>query len=260
VVHDADGVEDDTMGAFARETRLAETTFVQTATEEGADYRNRIWTVAGEVPFAGHPSLGTAVAVAEARGESEASYVQQTGAGLQPIEARRDSEAWTASMLQEPATFGAEVQPHHVMAAAGLTPADAHPELWPQTVSTGLATLIAPVRREAAIVSAAPDFSLVETLLASCEAVNLYLACYDGREGVRARMFTQLVQGGEDAATGSAAGPLCAYLHARGQTSRVEISQGVEIGRPSTLVAEVDGDRVRVSGGVVVVIRGEALL
>ncbi len=260
VVHDADGVDQDTMGAFAGETRLAETTFVQTSTEEGADYRNRIWTVAGEVPFAGHPSLGTAVAVAEARGEAEVSYVQQTGAGMQPIEARRDGEAWTASMLQEPATFGAEVEPHHVMAAAGLIPADAHPELWPQTVSTGLATLIAPVRREDAISSAAPDFALVETLLASCEAVNLYLVCYDGREGVRARMFTQWVHGGEDAATGSAAGPLCAYLNARGETSRVEISQGVEMGRPSTLVAEVDGDRMRVSGGVVVVIRGEVSL
>ena len=67
MVHDADGVDDDTMGAFARETRLPETTFVQSSTEEGADYRNRIWTVAGEVPFAGHPSLGTAVAFAQSQ-------------------------------------------------------------------------------------------------------------------------------------------------------------------------------------------------
>ena len=61
------------MGAFARETRLSETTFVQTPTEEGADYRNRIWTVARGGAIRGSPSLGTAVAVAEARGESEAS-------------------------------------------------------------------------------------------------------------------------------------------------------------------------------------------
>lgn len=260
MVHDADGLDDDTMGAFARETRLSETTFVQTATAEGADYRNRIWTVAGEVPFAGHPSLGTAVAVAEARGEAGASYVQQTGAGLQPIDVRRGGDRWHASMLQEPATFGAEVEAHHVMAAMGLLPVDAHREWLPQTVSTGLATLIAPVHREAAIASAAPDFSLVETLLATCEAVNLYLVWYGGDGGTRARMFTRLVEGGEDPATGSAAGPLCAYLHARGAASRVEISQGVEIGRPSTLSAEIDGDRVRVSGGVVVLIRGEALL
>jgi trans-2,3-dihydro-3-hydroxyanthranilate isomerase len=260
VVHDADDLGDETMAAFARETRLAETTFVQTAKQDGADYRNRIWTVVEEVPFAGHPSLGTAVAVADARGQSEALYVQQTGAGMQPIEARRSGDVWRASMLQGPATFGAEVDPRHVMAAAGLVSADANRDSRPQTVSTGLPTLIALVSREAAIASAAPDFALVETLLASSGAVNLYLAWYDGNEGARARMFTRLVEGGEDSATGSAAGPLCAYLHARGITPRVEISQGVEIGRPSALVADIAGDRVRVSGNVVVIIRGEVNL
>jgi trans-2,3-dihydro-3-hydroxyanthranilate isomerase len=248
------------MGAFARETRLSETTFVQSAREDGADYRNRIWTVAGEVPFAGHPSLGTAVAVAQADGESEATYVQETGVGLQPVDVRREGEGWTASMLQEPATFGAEIEPHHVMAAVGLRTGDAHRELAPQTISTGLPTLIAMVSGEAAIASAAPDFALVETLLARCGAVNLYLAWHDGSGGARARMFTRLVEGGEDPGTGSAAGPLCAYLHAHGRASRVEISQGVEVGRPSTLLAEVNGDRMRVSGSVVTVIRGEATL
>jgi len=253
-------VADETMGAFARETRLAETTFVQTATEPGADYRNRIWTVAGEVPFAGHPSLGTAVAVAEAKGEAEASYVQQTIAGLQPVDVRRTGDAWTASMLQEPATFGAEADPFHVMAAVGLLPIDAHRELRPQTVSTGLPTLVAPVATEQAIARAAPDFALVASVLERAEALNLYLAWHGGGGAVRARMFTQLVEGWEDPATGSAAGPLCAYLHARGITPRVDISQGVEIGRPSRLLAEIDGDRVRVSGDVVRVISGEVLL
>lgn len=248
------------MGAFARETRLSETTFVQTPTEEGADYRNRIWTVAGEVPFAGHPSLGTAVAVAEARGKSEALYVQQTGAGMQPIEARRSGYGWRASMLQGPATFGREADPRHVMAAVGLVPGDAQRDNPPQTVSTGLPTLVALVNGEAAIAGAAPDFDLIASLLAGCEAVNLYLAWYDSKGGAKARMFTRLIEGGEDPATGSAAGPLCAYLHARGLASKVEITQGVEMGRPSLLVADIAGDRVRVSGGVVVVIRGEVLL
>ena len=85
VVHHADGIDDATMLAFARETKLSETTFVQSATEPGADYRNRIWTIVSELPFAGHPSLGTAVAVAHARQEREAHYVQQTGAGLDQI-------------------------------------------------------------------------------------------------------------------------------------------------------------------------------
>src|SRR6476646_3511453 len=95
------------MLAFARETRLSETTFVQTATEDGADYRNRIWTMPGEIPFAGHPSLGTAVAVARARGETSARYVQQTAAGHQPVEVQFDGDRRArASMLQEPPQFG----------------------------------------------------------------------------------------------------------------------------------------------------------
>ena len=121
VVHDADDVPDDAMLAFARETRLSETTFVQSATEHGADYRNRIWMTQGELPFAGHPSLGTAVAVARARGEREVRYVQQTGAGLQSIEVELagDGHVAHASMLQEPATFGAEVDPADVLPALG---------------------------------------------------------------------------------------------------------------------------------------------
>ena len=81
VVHDADALDDVTMLAFARETRLSETTFVQRAQVAGADYRNRIWYMPGELPFAGHPSLGTAVAVAHRAGELRARYVQQTPAG-----------------------------------------------------------------------------------------------------------------------------------------------------------------------------------
>jgi trans-2,3-dihydro-3-hydroxyanthranilate isomerase len=72
VVHDADGLDEETMLAFARETRLSETTFVQRASRPGADYRNRIFTTVGELPFAGHPSLGTAVAVAHAGGDARA--------------------------------------------------------------------------------------------------------------------------------------------------------------------------------------------
>jgi trans-2,3-dihydro-3-hydroxyanthranilate isomerase len=75
VVHAADPVDDATMLAFARETQLSETTFVQSPRADGADYVNRIWTTEGEIPFAGHPSLGTAVAVAHLDGRRTASYL-----------------------------------------------------------------------------------------------------------------------------------------------------------------------------------------
>ena len=98
VVADADDVGEQTMLALARETRLSETTFVQSPSAEGADYRNRIWDPHEELPFAGHPSLGTAVAVARWRGLDQASFVQQTGAGLQPVEVGRQNGSWRASM------------------------------------------------------------------------------------------------------------------------------------------------------------------
>jgi trans-2,3-dihydro-3-hydroxyanthranilate isomerase len=260
VVRDADDLDDERMAAFARETRLSETTFVQPATEDGADYRNRIFTVAGEIPFAGHPSLGTAVAVALAQGKREASYIQQTGAGHQPVDIRMENgHAW-ASMLQEPAEFGAEVDVHDVVAAIGLVIGEAHRELLPQVVSTGLPTLIAPVLKVACVSSAHPDFELIEDLSKKYDAPNLYVVCLQEEGKARARMFTNAVEGGEDPATGSAAGPFCAYLAERGRGNRVEISQGVEMRRPSRLFAEMHNGRPRVGGHVVKVIEGEVLL
>src|SRR3954447_7609799 len=129
VVHGADGVPDETMLAFARETRLSETTFVQTASDPHADYRNRIWMTRGERPFACHPSLGTALAVARPRGEGTARYVQETGAGLQPIEVELGTRTAHASMLQEPAVLGPEVEPARALAPLGLAAGDGHPEL-----------------------------------------------------------------------------------------------------------------------------------
>jgi trans-2,3-dihydro-3-hydroxyanthranilate isomerase len=261
VVHDADGLDDDTMLGFARETRLSETTFVQTATEEAADYRTRIWMTTAELDFAGHPSLGTAVAVARARGERDARYVQQTRAGLQPIEVELGDVVARASMLQEPADLGAEVEPARALAPLGLDAADAHPELPPQMVSTGLAQLIVPVRDAAVLDRVAPDFAALRELLAPLGCTCAYLAfCQPEREAARARsFFLEATAVAEDPATGSAAGPLMAYLHARAGAARLIIDQGVEMGRPSRLECEA-GERVRVAGEAVVVLEGTLAL
>ncbi|MBI5104316.1 MAG: PhzF family phenazine biosynthesis protein, partial [Solirubrobacterales bacterium] len=125
VVLDADGLDDAAMLRFAREAGLSETTFVQTPADAGADYRNRIFTMMGEIALGGHPSLGTAVAVARARGDATARYVQQTPAGLQPIEVELAGDRATAAMLQEPAEMGAEVDHEEALAAIGLAAGDA---------------------------------------------------------------------------------------------------------------------------------------
>jgi trans-2,3-dihydro-3-hydroxyanthranilate isomerase len=262
VVHDADGVDDTTMLGFARETKLSETTFVQTATEDGADYRNRIWMTTQELPFAGHPSLGTAVAVAHARGDREARYVQQTGAGLQPIEVELgDGGLARASMLQEPARFGDQPEPGLVLESLGLVDADGHPELAPQFVSCGNWQLIVPVRDETVLARVHPDADALAPVLAQGDGICAYV-CWpepDG-EAVQARGF--FLQGGlaaEDPATGSAAGPLCAYLHERTGVTSIDIAQGVAMGRPSRIRCEA-GERVRVAGDVLVLIEGQVSL
>jgi trans-2,3-dihydro-3-hydroxyanthranilate isomerase len=257
VVHDADGVDDATMLAFARETRLSETAFVQSAYGAGADYRNRIWTVERELPFAGHPSLGTAVAVARADGvEGEARYVQETGAGLQPIDVRIDGARAHASMLQEPAVHGPEVDRPSALAAVGLTPEHADGTLPPQVVGSGLTQLIVPLRDVEALAAARPDYDAIARLLGAHGATLLYaVVCAPAGAGARARSFVSAAVG-EDPATGSAAGPLCAYLAARTGRERVTIEQGIEMGRPSRLEAAIEGDRPRVGGDVVVVLDG----
>ncbi|MGI8730088.1 MAG: PhzF family phenazine biosynthesis protein [Solirubrobacteraceae bacterium] len=255
VVHDSDGLDDARMLAYARETRLSETTFVQAATEPGADYRNRIWTTSGEIRFAGHPSLGTAVAVARARGDDHATYLQQTHAGEQPIEVRMDGDAARASMLQEPPRFGAEPARADVMSAAGVSERDAHPDLPPQVVWTGMANLIAPLRDRAALELVAPTVTALRNLLVPLDALVLYLVAVDPDEGIahaRGFMlgFDAII---EDPATGSAAGPLLAYLRERAGTRSLTVRQGDEIARPSRIDCSWADDRPRVAGDVVVV-------
>ena len=202
------------MLAFARETRLSETSFVQAATEGGADYRNRIWMMQGELPFAGHPSLGTAVAVARARGEHAVTYVQQTGAGLQPIDVELGAGAARASMLQEPASSATSSTRRPCSRALGLAASDAHPDLRPQIVSTGLTQLIVPVREAAALDRVAPGPGRAARDPRGPRLHVAYLSFLDpDREAAQARSF--FLDGPsvvEDPATGSAAGPLMAYV------------------------------------------------
>src|SRR5918911_5477986 len=95
-----------------------------------------------EIPFAGHPSLGTAIAVARARRKRSVTYVQETAAGNQPIDVLIEGERARASMLQEPPQFGDELDPEDVLGAVGLEGSDADPRLPPQLVSTGVPQLL----------------------------------------------------------------------------------------------------------------------
>jgi trans-2,3-dihydro-3-hydroxyanthranilate isomerase len=251
VVHDADGLPDATMHAFARETRLSETSFVQSA-GGGADYVHRIFMMSGEIPFAGHPSLGTAVAVARLRGESRVTYVQRTQPGEQAIDVELDGLHASVSMLQQPPAFGPELDPDDVLGLVGLDRGEADPVLPCQVVSTG-----APVRDAAALRRVLPAYDRIGRLLAEHDAIVVYLAAVDPEEGTaRVRSFMRSEEMGEDPATGAAAGPLAAHVAARLGVGRLEITQGVEMGRPSRLIASADGETVRVGGDAVILAEG----
>jgi trans-2,3-dihydro-3-hydroxyanthranilate isomerase len=208
------------------------------------------------------------VAVARWRGLDRAGLTQETGAGLQPIEVHAEGGPWRASMLQNEAEPGAEIDPGEALATVGLQPADAHPELGPQLVTTGLPTAIVPVSEASALARAEPDLEAIDALLSSTEGLpeelvspNFYLVWPEPDRGrARARMFSSGVPGGEDPATGSAAGPLCAYLAERAGCERLVIRQGEEMGRPSVLETEMEDGRPRVGGGVIPVIDGEVEL
>jgi trans-2,3-dihydro-3-hydroxyanthranilate isomerase len=252
------GLDTDAMHMLAREIGFSETTFV---TEAGADrYSMRIFTPDDELPFAGHPTLGTAYLLV-AQGRVTSPAIQTTTVGEVPVEI--DLEEGSGWMVQRPPVFGDEFADRDAIArAAGLEPGDMHPELPAQVVSTGLAPLLAPARDLPTLRRAERDGRGTREVCERAGGECLYLFAVTD-DGVTARMFDPGVGIGEDPATGSAAGPLGAYLAKHGvagMPGRVTVSQGEQVGRPSFLHVEVaprgDSYEIRVGGGVRIVGEG----
>jgi trans-2,3-dihydro-3-hydroxyanthranilate isomerase len=249
-----DGLDDATMQALAREIGFSETTFVMAA--RPTDYDIRIFTPESELPFAGHPTLGTAFTLVR-EGRTSAETVQHSIAGDVPVRIRLDEGSGT--MHQLPAVVGREVRDRAaVAAAAGLDEADLVDGLPIVPISTGIAHLMVPVADDAALRRATrEERACREVCAAADDAESLYLFTVRGRGDVRARMFDRFPTIGEDPATGSAAGPLGAYLSMHGlagMPGAVTIAQGEQVGRPSFLHVEVLGDdddrAIYVGGGV----------
>ena len=252
------GLDVEAMQTLAKEIGFSETTYV---TESGGGrYTMRIFTPDAELPFAGHPTLGTAYLMV-AEGRVTTPVIQTTSVGEVPVEI--DLEEGVGRMRQRPPEFRHEVDDRDGIArAAGLRPEDLHEELPAQVVSTGLAPLIAPVRDVETLRGAERDGRATREVCDRAGGECLYLFAI-GPDGVTARMFDPGVGIGEDPATGSAAGALAAYLArhgAAGMPGRVTVSQGEQVGRPSFLEveAEADGDAfaIHVGGGVRVVGEG----
>jgi trans-2,3-dihydro-3-hydroxyanthranilate isomerase len=268
VFTDARGLGDAEMQAVAREMAFSETTFVlpRPAAQPGAPTRVRIFTVSEELPFAGHPTLGTASVLRGTGGARE--VVVELGVGPVPVTFEDRPEGVFGEMRQREPVFGATHPREEVARALGIGPEALDPALPVQTVSTGLAFAMVPFRSLAALRDLRVDWGRLDAWLAGRDARFLYLV---SRETVDqgARLHARMpFYGGEDPATGSAAGCCAAWMVAHGVASADEpvvIEQGLEVRRPSRLVVRAGRSggavgNVRVGGYVVEVARGELTL
>ncbi len=187
---------------------------------------------------------------------SSFAFSQQTQVGIQEVLATFGDGGWQASVHQEAAGFGPTHARDGVARALGLPESRMDPELSCQIVSTGLPALLAPVADLKALASCRPDFEALRKL-DDRPALNLYAFVHErGSRTVRARSFAADLAGTEDPATGSAAGPLVAYLQDCLDISGITVEQGVEMGRPSRIEARMEGGRPLVSGAVTVLSSG----
>jgi trans-2,3-dihydro-3-hydroxyanthranilate isomerase len=282
VFADARGLSDAEMQALAREMNLSETTFIfrrDAATEAREGKRVRIFTVEEELPFAGHPTLGTALQLyaSESNSIRSVEITLDLKAGKIPVRITPNSEnsgrnrvdgQVFGEMRQRDPEFGTPLSRDEVARVVGIA-VDEIPSEWPiQPVSTGLTFTIVPFRSRQTLSNLKFSYLHAAEFLKSSGANFFYFLCperHEGRLEARARMF---FYGGEDPATGSAAGCAASWMVRHGvakSDEQVVISQGVECRRPSEMHVRAtrEGERVtnvRVGGYAVEILRGAVVL
>jgi trans-2,3-dihydro-3-hydroxyanthranilate isomerase len=279
VFPDAGGLSDGDMQSLAAEFNLSETTFVVPPDDPSNTARVRIFNRTSEMPFAGHPNVGTGWVLAGLGRDRDGVLRFEEIAGLVEIRVERDGAASQPRAVTiaapQPLSLGAEMPVDLLAGCVGLDASDvvvaAHR---PVVASVGNSFVVAEVKA-AALSRAAPDISRFRSAVEAFPTLGprrlpLYLYAHDGQSAgatrLRARMFSPLSGTIEDAATGSAATPLAALLLSLSKDSerRYDIVQGVEMGRPSLLACSArrtaDGIRASVGGGCVPVLKGEISL
>jgi len=267
VVTDGDGIPTAKMQAIAREMNLSETVFIQRPTNNRALARLRIFTTTRELPFAGHPVIGTWFLLAELgvvpASEGPVHVLQQTGAGILPVELTfHDGRPKYVTMTQKAAQFSrARVNRAALATALGLKLGDFDSSLPIEFVSTGIPNLVVPLASRAALARIQMNMRGLFQVI-SGKGTMAYCFVLDGPGRVSSR---GMVPWGilEDPATGSASGSLGAYLvkHERLRAGEVlRISQGVDMGRPSEIQVVVGSQRgklvPKVSGAAVRICEG----
>jgi trans-2,3-dihydro-3-hydroxyanthranilate isomerase len=255
VFTDARELAEERLQPLARELNLSETVFVYPP-EQGGHAKIRIFTPATEVPFAGHPTLGTAFVLG---GPLQLEEIRlETGAGVIPVRLEREGSRIVFGWMTQPVPTVAPYEPVEALLAALSVEESLLPvELY----DNGLPHVYVALGSEDEVAALQPDLGA----LARLPAV-LGVNCFAGSgTSWKTRMFAPAGGVPEDPATGSAAGPLACHVVRHGRVepgTQIEILQGAEIKRPSTLFARVDGspekiERVEVGGSAVIVARGE---
>jgi trans-2,3-dihydro-3-hydroxyanthranilate isomerase len=255
VFTDARDLDPLTMQALAREMAFSETVFVLPPQAEDADVRIRIFTPRAELPFAGHPTLGSAFVLG---GPLQKIVIRiETGAGVVPVELEREGAQIVFGWMEQPLPrWQSYERPEELFAALGVSGSGLPVEAY----TNGPTFVYVELESAAAVAALAPDLNMLVQILE--DGVSCF-ARADG--GWKTRMFAPADGVPEDPATGSAAGPLAVHLARHGRIAfgeEIVISQGVELLRPSTLYARVEGegdriDRVLVGGSAKIVARGE---
>jgi trans-2,3-dihydro-3-hydroxyanthranilate isomerase len=250
VFTDAREIPEEQLQRLARELNLAETVFVYSPSAEG-NVRIRIFTPGAELPFAGHPTLGTAFVLAGPLQLLEIAL--ECGAGVVPVRLERDGSRIVSGWMRQP-PFSHEPYEHatEILGLLGVESSALPVELYRQ----GPGHVLVALDSAEEVAALRPDL----TALAEHTTHGAYCFARDGARW-KARAFLPGIRIPEDPATGSAAGPLALHLARHGRIEfgdEIEIRQGVEIGRPSTLYAVARSETdVEVGGSAVVVARGE---
>lgn len=254
VVHDAEGLSDARMGGLARWTNLSETTFLLPPTEPGADYRVRIFTPGGELPFAGHPTLGSCHAWLAAGGEPRKPglVVQQCGAGLVAVRSDGPRLEFAAPPLRRTGPLEPEVRAK-ITAALGLSESDIVHHQWADNGPGWCAVMLRSARE---VLALKPDWARLDPL--KLGVVGPYEA--GGEADFEVRAF---IGGGgyEDPVTGSLNASLAQWLIGAGLARPSYVAaQGAARQRAGHVHLRKDGDTIWVGGDVVEVVRGEISL
>jgi trans-2,3-dihydro-3-hydroxyanthranilate isomerase len=271
VVFDADGLDDATMLAIAREMNLAETSFVLSPRQ--SDFRARYFTLDGEIPLAGHPTVATVHALVESgqlnMGDGHRTISLEIGAGVIDVNVAIE-DTTRVTMTQMKPRFLETVAPEIVLGMLGLEADDLIPDVPLQVLSTGTPQLMVPAIGLDAMRRARPDLEALSHLKRETEATCVHLFCRQGAtdEGdTFARDFDAPPEIIEDPFTGSATGGMAAYLWHYGLIDEPQFiaQQGHWINRPGNAFVEVVGPRddietVRVGGYAVTTITGELII